>query len=170
LKVLNPKVSFESEGRDPYQIWMIGSKYLVNGHFTSKDSGLTNPLTGEKVKAATNLPKISPNSKEWKEAIKIISEGEGKGLNFKVESQREAKSLLEEAEKNFTQRRSYWHDDMKEKGFIPGKNSIVNEGFEYHLESELKGTEGVNDLKHIKWYDYRTGTRTEGHIFFEKWN
>ena len=39
LKAGNPKVSFEYDGHDPYRIWMVGSRYLVDGNYTVK-SGL----------------------------------------------------------------------------------------------------------------------------------
>lgn len=39
LKSINPNVSFEKTGTtDPYQIWMIGSRYLVDGNYTARSS------------------------------------------------------------------------------------------------------------------------------------
>ena len=32
---------------------------------------------------------------------------------------------------------------MKDKGIKPGKKSIVNEGFEYHLKDEFQGTNSM---------------------------
>ena len=118
---------------------------------------------------ASKYPLIRKGSKEWKDAVQSLRNATGKGNNFLVETQKDALELLKEGREGLTRRRSYWHDEMKDKGISPGKDSIVNEGYEYHLENEVLGTDGMNDLKHIKWYDYRDGTRKEGHIFYKHW-
>ena len=89
-----------------------------------------------KVKTASEVEVIKTNTKKWKEALDTFDKGVGKSLNFRFESQKEAKREL-------TKRRSYWHDEMKDKGIKPGKKSIVNEGFEYHLKDESQGTNSM---------------------------
>lgn len=117
----------------------------------------------------SKLPLLRKGSKEWKDAVDKLRNATGKGNNFLVENQKDALELLNEGRDGLTKRRSYWHDEMKDKGMTPGKNSPVNEGYEYHLKDEMKSTNGANDLQHIKWYDYRDGTRIEGHIFYKTW-
>ena len=96
-----------------------------------------------KVKTASEVEVIKTNTKKWKEALDTFDKGVGKSLNFRFESQKEALLFLKEAKRKLTKRRSYWHDEMKDKGIKPGKKSIVNEGFEYHLKDEFQGTNSM---------------------------
>ena len=96
-----------------------------------------------KVKTASEVEVIKTNTKKWKEALDTFDKGVGKSLNFRFESQKEALLFLKEAKRELTKRRSYWHDEMKDKGIKPGEKSIVNEGFEYHLKDESQGTNSM---------------------------
>jgi RHS repeat-associated protein len=111
---------------------------------------------------ATELPVLKPGSKPWKDAVNAIAKGtgkRGKAINVRVQSQREARQILEEARPGIPHRRSY---------SAPKTNE--NYGFEYHLENETIDTI-VNDLRHIKWYDWRSKSlfKGDGHIFFSLW-
>ena len=100
---------------------------------------------------------IIPGSKKWDAAVQQLQSGQlGHGQNFRVETQRQARQLLEFGLPNLPRYKQY-------------KGSIER-GWEYHVAPE-----GVNDnALHIKWWINPDGIRKgqgsrEGHIFFDVW-
>lgn len=90
-----------------------------------------------------------PGSPEWKKAVKALKEGKGKGINANVETEAQARQLINEARPGLKEYNTYT------KG--------TNPGFEVHPIEP-----GINkNLPHIQWEDWSLGKRggAEGHIF-----
>lgn len=107
---------------------------------------------------ASELAVIKPGTKEWDNAVMSLRNAKGHGNNFRVNSQRDAKQLLEDA---------LGKDKIPNNKPHTGSN---NYGFEYHRSPEPSTRPFSNDLEHIKWYDWRSKSGADGHIFYELWN
>ena len=92
----------------------------------------------------------SPGSKTWKQAVKEIKGGKGKGINVITNSREDAICMLEETKPMLEEKETYTKE-------------VYKDGFEFH-PIEL----GVNDLPHIKWKNWSQGKAkgSEGHIFY----
>jgi hypothetical protein len=107
-------------------------------------------------KKASTYKKIKPGSKEWNDAVKDMKQP-GKGKNYRVESEAEAKQLLKEAKGEIPQQETYTKQPYKT-------------GYEVHPNESGSANAPHNDLPHIKWKDWSGGKRTggNGHIFFDE--
>lgn len=116
------------------------------------------PELGPEEVLASELDVVSKGSRGWKAAVKALRNGGDRSVNIRVPDQRTARQLIEEARPGIPKIRSY---NGSQDGF----------GFEYHLKNEAP-TAPANDLRHIKWYDYRKGQgdrRGQGHVYFDDW-
>jgi RHS repeat-associated protein len=103
------------------------------------------PFPGPKLKGATTAASCAAKN------VKTIANGQGKGINVTVKTQREAEELIAKARPN-----------------IPWRNTY--EAPKPRIGKEIHPADGSGvDLPHIKWRDWTGGKANgaEGHIYFE---
>lgn len=94
-----------------------------------------------------------PGSKNWRDAVKLIRDGKGKGINVETHSKADAQKLLQDARPKLKEFDTYTAKEYKA-------------GFEIHPAEPNVG----NNLPHIKWKDWTNGKSqgANGHIFFKE--
>jgi RHS repeat-associated protein len=87
-------------------------------------------------------------NKVWRENVKAIKNGQGKGINVTVQTKNQALQLINEARPDLQLKPTY---------------SKESPGYEIHPPEP-----GTNELAHVKWRDWSGGKSqgAEGHIFF----
>lgn len=104
---------------------------------------------------ASNLPTISKETRQWKNAIEELKTLNKGKLDFKVNSATEAKELLFEARGQMNRYKQYPKDEF-------GKPLKYDKGYEVHSEGNFRELSVGNDLPHITWTD----GKSRGHIYF----
>ena len=93
-----------------------------------------------------------PGSPEWRAAVKALREAQGKGNNFVVDTEAQARQLIGAGRKELPEHPTYSHS--KEPGF------------ENHPPEPDVG----NYLPHLKWEDWSKGKKygANGHIYYRE--